>query len=196
MPGGVSMDFINVSPEDALFHARRIAEKVIESKYEPDLIVAILRGGIVLARLLSDLLNIREIKVMRVIHYDALESKKVAEIIEPINCRLDGMKVLLVDDVADTGESLIVARDHVLERGASEVRIATMHYKPWSKLKPDYYSEETEAWVVYFWEYAETVKYFMRKFRDKGEDFIFELIKKAKIPEDIVKWVIESERSI
>ncbi|MCC6028629.1 MAG: phosphoribosyltransferase [Candidatus Korarchaeum sp.] len=190
------MDFINVSPEDALFHARRIAEKVIESKYEPDLIVAILRGGIVLARLLSDLLNIREIKVMRVIHYDALESKKVAEIIEPINCRLDGMKVLLVDDVADTGESLIVARDHVLERGASEVRIATMHYKPWSKLKPDYYSEETEAWVVYFWEYAETVKYFMRKFRDKGEDFIFELIKKAKIPEDIVKWVIESERSI
>jgi hypoxanthine phosphoribosyltransferase len=196
MPGGVSMDFINVSPEDALFHARRIAEKVIESKYEPDLIVAILRGGIVLARLLSDLLNIREIKVMRVIHYDALESKKVAEIIEPINCRLDGMKVLLVDDVADTGESLIVARDHVLERGASEVRIATMHYKPWSKLKPDYYSEETEAWVVYFWEYAETVKYFMRKFRDKGEDFIFELTKKAKIPEDIVKWVIESERSI
>ncbi|ACB07983.1 phosphoribosyltransferase [Candidatus Korarchaeum cryptofilum] len=190
------MDFINVSPEDALLHARRIAEKIVESKYEPELIVAILRGGVVLARLLSDLLNIREIKVMRVIHYDALESKKVAEIVEPINCRLDGMKVLLVDDVADTGESLIVARDHLLERGASEVKIATMHYKPWSKLKPDYYSEETEAWVVYFWEYAETVKYFLRKFQDKGENFIFELIRRAKIPEDIVKWVIEGEGGI
>ncbi|WP_185836221.1 phosphoribosyltransferase [Candidatus Korarchaeum cryptofilum] len=190
------MDFINVSPEDALLHARRIAEKIVESKYEPELIVAILRGGVVLARLLSDLLNIREIKVMRVIHYDALESKKVAEIVEPINCRLDGMKVLLVDDVADTGESLIVARDHLLERGASEVKIATIHYKPWSKLKPDYYSEETEAWVVYFWEYAETVKYFLRKFQDKGENFIFELIRRAKIPEDIVKWVIEGEGGI
>jgi len=196
MSGGVKMDFINVSPEDALLHARRIAEKIVESKYEPELIVAILRGGVVLARLLSDLLNIREIKVMRVIHYDALESKKVAEIVEPINCRLDGMKVLLVDDVADTGESLIVARDHLLERGASEVKIATMHYKPWSKLKPDYYSEETEAWVVYFWEYAETVKYFLRKFQDKGENFIFELIRRAKIPEDIVKWVIEGEGGI
>jgi hypoxanthine phosphoribosyltransferase len=196
MPGGVKMDFINVSPEDALLHARRIAGKIVESKYEPELIVAILRGGVVLARLLSDLLNIREIKVMRVIHYDALESKKVAEIVEPINCRLDGMKVLLVDDVADTGESLIVARDHLLERGASEVKIATMHYKPWSKLKPDYYSEETEAWVVYFWEYAETVKYFLRKFQDKGENFIFELIRRAKIPEDIVKWVIEGEGSV
>jgi hypoxanthine phosphoribosyltransferase len=196
MSGGVKMDFINVSPEDALLHARRIAEKIVESKYEPELIVAILRGGVVLARLLSDLLNIREIKVMRVIHYDALESKKVAEIVEPINCRLDGMKVLLVDDVADTGESLIVARDHLLERGASEVKIATMHYKPWSKLKPDYYSEETEAWVVYFWEYAETVKYFLRKFQDKGENFIFDLIRRAKIPEDIVKWVIEGEGGI
>ncbi|RSN69629.1 phosphoribosyltransferase [Candidatus Korarchaeum cryptofilum] len=196
MSGGVKMDFINVSPEDALLHARRIAEKIVESKYEPELIVAILRGGVVLARLLSDLLNIREIKVMRVIHYDALESKKVAEIVEPINCRLDGMKVLLVDDVADTGESLIVARDHLLERGASEVKIATIHYKPWSKLKPDYYSEETEAWVVYFWEYAETVKYFLRKFQDKGENFIFELIRRAKIPEDIVKWVIEGEGGI
>ncbi len=190
------MDFINVSPEDALLHAKRIAEKIVESKYEPELIVAILRGGVVLARLLSDLLGIGEIKVMRVVHYDALESKKVAEIVEPINCRLDGMKVLLVDDVADTGESLIVARDHLFERGASEVKIATMHYKPWSKLKPDYYSEETEAWVVYFWEYAETVKYFLRKFRDKGENFIFELIRKAKIPEDIVKWVIEGEGGI
>ncbi len=196
MPGGLKMNFINVSPGDALLHAKRIAEKIVESKYEPELIVAILRGGVVLARLLSDLLGIREIKVMRVVHYDALESKKVAEIVEPINCRLDGMKVLLVDDVADTGESLIVARDHLLERGASEVKIATMHYKPWSKLKPDYYSEETEAWVVYFWEYAETVKYFLRKFKDKGEDFIFELIKKAKIPEDIVKWVIESEGGV
>ncbi|MEM2542862.1 MAG: phosphoribosyltransferase family protein, partial [Candidatus Korarchaeum sp.] len=114
----------------------------------------------------------------------------------PINCRLDGMKVLLVDDVADTGESLIVARDHILERGAAEVRIATMHYKPWSKIKPDYYSEETEAWVVYFWEYAETVNYFMKRFSDRGQDYVLELIRKAKIPEKIVEWVFENEGSI
>lgn len=190
------MEFINVSPEEALIHTERIARKVVESGYRPDVIIAILRGGVVLARLLSDLLNIRDIKIMRVVHYDALESKKVAEIVEPINCRLDGMRVLLVDDVADTGESLIVARDHILERGAAEVRIATMHYKPWSKLKPDYYSEETEAWVVYFWEYAETLNYFMKRFSDKGQDYIFELIRKAKIPEKIVKWVFENEGNI
>lgn len=190
------MDFLNVSPVDAILHAKRIAEKIIESGYEPDLIVAVLRGGVVLARLLSDLLNVGEIKVIRVIHYDALESTKIARIVEPLNCRLDGRKVLLVDDVADTGESLILAREHILEMGASDVRIATMHYKPWSKIRPDYYSEETEAWVVYFWEYAETVKYFLRKYSDKGEDFILELIKKAGIPDEIAKWVFKNERCI
>jgi len=187
------MEFLNVSPEDALVHAQRIAKKVVESGYKPDVIVAILRGGVVLARLLSDLLNVREIKMMRVIHYDALESKKVAEIVDPVNCRLDGLRVLLVDDVADTGESLILARNHVLERGAAEVRVATMHYKPWSKLKPDYYSEETEAWVVYFWEYAETVNYFMKKFSDRGKDYVLDLIRRAGIPDEIVRWVLGNE---
>lgn len=190
------MEFLNVGPEEALVHAGRIAKKVMGSGYRPDVIVAILRGGVILARLLSDLLNISEMKIMRVIHYDALESKKVAEIVEPISCRLDGMKVLLVDDVADTGESLIVARNHILERGAAEVRIATMHYKPWSKLKPDYYSEETEAWVVYFWEYAETVNYFMKRFSDRGRDYVLELIRRARIPEEIVRWVLENEGNI
>lgn len=192
----MSVEFLNVSPEEALIHAERIARKIVESGYKPDVIIAILRGGVILARLLSDLLSIRDMKIMRVIHYDALESKKIAEIVEPINCRLDGMKVLLVDDVADTGESLIVARDHILERGAAEVRIATMHYKPWSKIKPDYYSEETEAWVVYFWEYAETVNYFIKRFSDRGQDYVLELIRKAKIPEKIVEWVFENEGSI
>lgn len=192
----MSVEFLNVSPEEALIHAERIARKIVESGYKPDVIIAILRGGVILARLLSDLLSIRDMKIMRVIHYDALESKKIAEIVEPINCRLDGMKVLLVDDVADTGESLIVARDHILERGAAEVRIATIHYKPWSKIKPDYYSEETEAWVVYFWEYAETVNYFMKRFSDRGQDYVLELIRKAKIPEKIVEWVFENEGSI
>lgn len=187
------MEFLNVSPEDALVHAQRIAKKVVESGYKPDVIVAILRGGVVLARLLSDLLNVREIKMMRVIHYDALESKKVAEIVDPVNCRLDGLRVLLVDDVADTGESLILARNHVLERGAAEVRVATMHYKPWSKLKPDYYSEETEAWVVYFWEYAETVNYFVKKFSDRGKDYVLDLIRRAGIPDEIVRWVLGNE---
>ncbi len=188
------MRFLHVSPGDALNYARRLADQIIDSGFEPDTIVAILRGGVVIARLLSDFLDIRDIRSIRVVHYDALDLKEGAEVVEPLSTRLDGKKVLLVDDVADTGESLISAKQHLLERGAREVRIATMHYKPWSKIKPDFYSEETEAWVIYFWEYAETVRYFFMKYLAKeGYDYVIRTLKEAGVPEDVIEWVVKNE---
>ncbi|MDK2384419.1 MAG: phosphoribosyltransferase, partial [Candidatus Korarchaeota archaeon] len=121
------MKFLHVSPGDALVYARRLADSVINSGFKPDTIVAILRGGVVIARLLSDFLDVRDIRSIRVVHYEALDIREGAEVVEPLPTRLDGKKVLLVDDVADTGDSLIVAKEHLEERGAAEVRVATMH---------------------------------------------------------------------
>ncbi len=189
----MSVKFLHVSPGDALVYARKLADSIMSSGFKPDTIVAILRGGVVIARLLSDFLDVRDIRSIRVVHYEALDIREGAEVVEPLPTRLDGKKVLLVDDVADTGDSLIVAKKHLEERGAAEVRVATMHYKPWSKIKPDYYSEETDAWVIYFWEYAETVRYFFMKYRDKGREYIYEILKQAGVPDDIVRWVVENE---
>lgn len=187
------MKFLNVSPDEILVCAKRLADTIIESGFRPDTIVAIQRGGMVIARLLSDFLDVSDIRSIRVVHYEALDMKEGAKVVEPLSTRLDGKKVLLVDDVADTGDSLIVARKHLEERGAEEVRVATIHYKPWSRLKPDYYSEETDAWVVYFWEYAETVRYFFTKHREKGLDYIYGLLREAGVPEEVVRWVVENE---
>ena len=55
-----------------------------------------------------------------------------------------GRKALVVDDVSDSGASIIKAREHIREKGASEVRIATVHIKPWSRFIPDYYAESVE----------------------------------------------------
>jgi hypothetical protein len=65
---------------------------------------------------------------------------------------LKGKKVLLVDDIADSGRSLAVAKDYITKKGAKEVRTATLHYKPESASKPDYFVVTTTAWVVYPWE--------------------------------------------
>lgn len=69
-----------------------------------------------------------------------------------------GLSALLADDVADTGSSLILARDHVLSAGAKEVRIATLYYKPWSRIKPEYYVAETDAWIIFPHEIRETIE--------------------------------------
>jgi hypothetical protein len=62
---------------------------------------------------------------------------------------------LLVDDISDTGDSLIIAGEHLKHRGYKNPRTATMHMKPWTKHVPDYYVVRTEAWVVYPWELKE-----------------------------------------
>ena len=61
-------------------------------------------------------------------------------------------KMLLVDEVADTGDTLKHAVEHVKELGVEEVRSAVLHYKPTSIVKPDYYMVETTSWTVYPWE--------------------------------------------
>jgi hypothetical protein len=68
-----------------------------------------------------------------------------------------GLKVLVVDDVSDTGSSLRTAMEHVADRGASEVRVATLHVKPWTTFRPDYYAAEVDAWIVYPWEPVESM---------------------------------------
>jgi hypoxanthine phosphoribosyltransferase len=66
--------------------------------------------------------------------------------------------VLVVDDLADTGKSLKLVYSHLTDQGASEIRIATIYYKPWSVTVPNYYEKQTRKWVVFPWEQKETVR--------------------------------------
>jgi hypoxanthine phosphoribosyltransferase len=85
-----------------------------------------------------------------------------------VSAAVTGKKALIVDDVADTGKSLQLARDHVLQQGATEVRIATVYRKPWSVIKPYYYETETSCWVVFPWETKETIRKIVEKHGDKN----------------------------
>jgi hypoxanthine phosphoribosyltransferase len=84
-----------------------------------------------------------------------------------VSAVVDGKKALLVDDVADTGKSLLLAKKHLLRQGAMEVRISTLYYKPLSVTKPDYYEKETRCWVVFPWETKETIRKIVEKHGDK-----------------------------
>jgi len=151
--------------------SEEVAEMVRRSGFKPDVIVAISRGGFPPARIISDVLDVRALASISIIYYKSVgERQEKPIIVYPLNADVRGKKVLIVDDVADSGQSLMVAREHVLERGASEVRIATLHYKPWSALKPDYYVRETEFWIVYPWERWEVVRQEAQKLREQGKD--------------------------
>lgn len=174
------MNLLHTTWDDIQRLCEIVADKVVKADYRPDMIVAIGRGGFPPARILCDLLNVKALASMGIEYYTSVkETKKRPVIIYPLNADVRGRKILIVDDVADTGHSLVTARDRVLKKGANSVKMATLHYKPWSVVKPDFYAEATDAWVVYVWEVRETIKQLVSKFRSEG--------KKA---EDIMKQLL------
>lgn len=131
-------------------------EKIMESNFQPDVIVGVARGGWIPARILSDLFFTRDTANVKVDLYRGIYARdQEPHISQEIPRDMKWKAPLLVDDISDTGDSLLIAGQHLQHRGYKNPRTATMHMKPWTKLVPDYYVVETEAWVVYPWELKE-----------------------------------------
>lgn len=147
----------------------RLAERIRGDRFHPDVIVGVSRGGWPPARVMSDLLGNPELANVRVEFYVGVaETKGEPVITQPLSVPVEGRRVLIMDDVADTGKSLRLVRDHVEKNGAAEIKLATIYYKPWSEIKPDYYVRETEAWIVFPWERKETVRNMVERCKVKG----------------------------
>lgn len=149
-----------------------LGDMVKKSGFKPDVIVGIARGGWPPARVLSDFLDNPNIANVRVEFYlDIHKTIKEPVITQPISVTVKGKKILLADDVADSGKSLKLVYDRLVERGASEIKVATLYYKPWSTFKPDFYSRETEAWIIFPWERYESIKKLGGKMKGEGKSF-------------------------
>lgn len=163
-----------------------LAKEIVDDNYRPDLLVGIARGGWIVARILSDLLDIKEIGNIRIEFYeDVLLTRDRPCITQDVSVEVKGKKVLLCDDVADTGKSLKVAADYLWDKGVFDLKIATLHLKPQSIIRPNYFVSETDAWIIYPWEIFETIKSIARKLEKKGKS-------NAEIRKEIIRTKIQS----
>jgi len=147
-----------------------LANKIRKGGFKPDVIVGVSRGGWAPARIMSDLLENPELANVKAEFYlGVAETKGEPVITQPVSTSVQGKKVLVVDDVADTGKSLRLVRLHLMEKGATEVKIATLYYKPWSILAPDYYERKTSSWIIFPWERKETVRKVIERYKRQGK---------------------------
>jgi len=146
-----------------------LAEMIERSGFKPDMIVGIARGGWIPARLLSDFLLNPNVASMKVEFYVSIgETMKEPVITQDISVNIEGLKILVVDDVADTGKSLKLVKERLESMGAREVRVATIYYKPWSIFKPDFYVKTTDAWIIFPHEVRESIEILYEKFKREG----------------------------
>jgi hypoxanthine phosphoribosyltransferase len=147
--------------------------KVIESSgWTPDMVVAVARGGYVPARLLCDYLGITDLVSLQSQHWvEAAKAAQKAIIRNAYSIEARGLKVLVVDDIVDTGETLALARDFIrAEWKPEDVRTAALQWiSPIAKFKPDYYYIEVKdwTWFQYPWTRLEDLTQFIeRVFRE------------------------------
>jgi len=177
-----------------------LAEKIREDNFKPDVIVGVSRGGWPPARVMSDLLENPEIANVKAEFYlGVAETKGEPLITQPVSVSVRDKEVLLMDDVADTGKSLRLVRVHLKEEGATEVKIATIYYKPWSVVIPDYYEKETRSWIIFPWERKETIRNIIKRYKkeeksvEEAKDKLVSSGLDSKLVKRFVREILEGE---
>jgi hypoxanthine phosphoribosyltransferase len=143
-----------VTWEDQYRLAKVLAEKIRSSGYRPDLVIAIGRGGYIPARILCDLLLLSMLTSVKVEHWGMAAEKKERVVIRfPLSTDIRGMKVLIVDDVTDTGDTIEAVVEYVKGLGPAEVRTAVLQHKEVSHFVPDYFAVVCPVWrwIIYPW---------------------------------------------
>lgn len=174
--------------------AKKVASKIISADFHPDFIIGLARGGWVLSRMLCDYLGIKDLISLKVEHWGITATPDgEAHIKYPFNIDLSGKKVLIVDDITDTGESLKVAFEHVNSFNPKEIKTATLRHIKGSKFIPDYYGEKIPwRWVIFPWNYTEDMCNIITQIGEEHE--LQEIKKRLKTDHNIEINITEIKR--
>ena len=128
---------------------RALATRVADDGYRPDIILAIARGGLFVAGSLGYALSVKNLYVMNVEYYTGVDERLDVPVMLPPYVDVVDMRdtrVLIADDVADTGHTLALVRNHCLSEVA-EVRTAVLYEKSRSVVECEYVWKYTDQWI-------------------------------------------------
>src|SRR5882757_347214 len=133
--------------------SRELARTIAEDGFAPDLILSIARGGLFVAGALGYALDVKNLHVMNVEFYTGIDQRlDLPVMLPPVPNVVDltRKKVLVTDDVADTGATLKLVRDFCADHVA-DVRCAVIYEKPTSTVKAEYVWRKTDRWINFPW---------------------------------------------
>ncbi len=170
--------YVFLSFQSMKYYAKKLADEILKTRGRPDLLVYIERGGMVIGRLLSDYLNVKDVQSIKASYYleDGTPSTHVKLGEFTGNLKNVSNYVLLVDDIADTGKTLEAVLNKLRDQTDKPIVVCTIAYKPHSIIKPDYYAYivDKETWVVFEYEEEETKRAFIKRDNKLGLKFIEE----------------------
>jgi hypoxanthine phosphoribosyltransferase len=187
-----------VTWEEVYRLCRELARQLRSTGAPNDLIVAIGRGGYIPGRLLSDMLGISDLTSLKIEHYRGAQKQREALVRYPLNAEVTGRRVLLLDDVCDSGDTFAVAVEHLRQFGTpASLHTAAMHLKTVSEFVPDYYAGTISEWrwIIYPWAVNEDLSGLIDKMRLGTRDPL-RLQREFKVRHDIEVTVQQIEDAL
>jgi len=132
---------------------RELAQAVADSGFAPDVVVAVARGGLPVGGAMAYALGTKAVGTLNVEFYTGVDERLAApQVLPPLldTDALHGLRALVVDDVADTGETLALVQRLIAEH-CEEARTAVLYAKSRSVVDPDFVWRRTDSWITFPW---------------------------------------------
>lgn len=145
-----------------------LADEIGAVGREYDRIIALANGGLTMVRLLGDRLGTNKISSVQLSFYQGInDTKKEPQIIQPLTAKVSGLKVLIFEDIVDTGATLEFALSYLRDHGVESVETASLVVKPHSSIQPQFIGVTEKAWVIFPYEARETIEELWGKWKDE-----------------------------
>ena len=132
---------------------RELAQAIADDGYEPDIVLSIARGGLLVGGAIAYALDVKNTFTMNVEFYTGIDERlEMPMLLPPVPDLIDfrETRVLIADDVADTGATLALVKDFC-EGKVAEVRCAVLYEKSRSTVRCEYVWSRTDLWIDFPW---------------------------------------------
>jgi len=160
-----------------------------ESKHQQiDYLISVQRGGAVMSKILSDLLNV-PIATLTCTSYVDGSKKKSPHITQDIAANIKGKHIIILDEISDTGETLQLVSTHLKMLHPASVRTATFFIKTGTCFLPDFWLSRLDKWIVFPYEMRETLETFhsLTVVKEKDLDRLNRYIKENGLNSELLR---------
>ncbi|MCQ9331997.1 phosphoribosyltransferase [Corynebacterium phoceense] len=133
--------------------SRYLSQEIVDSGWFPELIVGVARGGLIPAGAIGYAIGVKAMGAINVEFYTDIGETLPEPLVLSPQLDMDslaGKRVLVVDDVADSGKTLDLVVN-LLKETAAEVRSAVIYTKPTTIFEPDFSWKKTDQWINFAW---------------------------------------------
>lgn len=153
----------------------KLSQQILESQEAGntpkfDRIIALAKGGLTFSRSLVDFLDVKTVSSIQIEFYSGIgQTYKTPVITQSLPVSIKDEKILVFDDIVDSGESLRLAVEYLGHHGAQSITTSALIQKPQTKFKADFFVQESKAWVIFPNEIRETITILRELWEEKGD---------------------------